>query len=99
MAQPCGINQSKYHVTAVLIMTRMSAVHRRQMIRRNAAVVASEIGLANLTFNNVADACPVQTSPSTVRHYFTYLSELQLAAIHVDPDLRPQAVAMGLITK
>ena len=80
-------------------MARMNAAHRKRMIRTNAAVLAAEIGLAELTFENVAEKCPVDTSPSTVRHYFQYIGDLRLAAVDVDAKLRPQAVAMGLIER
>lgn len=78
-------------------MTRMNAHHRKRMIRVNAAILANEIGLAELTFENVASKCPVETSPSTVRHYFKYLSDLQVEACGDDPTLMTQAREMGLI--
>lgn len=80
-------------------MPRMSATHRRRMIRKNAAVLAVKIGLSEITFESVAEACPVKTSASTVRHYFQYLGDLRLAAVEVDETLRPQAVLLGLISK
>lgn len=67
------------------------------MIRTNAALLAAEIGLAELTFENVAEKCPVRTSASTVRRYFRLIGDLRLAAVDADVKLRPQAVAMGLI--
>ena len=79
--------------------TRMNAANRKRMIRVNAAVLAGEIGLANITFENVADRCPVETSASTVRHYFRYLHDLQTECVDFNPDLREQAVQLGIVEK
>lgn len=78
-------------------MTRMNATQRKKMIRNNATILANEIGLANLTFENVAERCPVKTSASTVRHYFQYIGDLQAEACGDDPILIIQAHALGLI--
>lgn len=67
------------------------------MIRTNAAALASEIGLAEITFENVAEKCPVDTSPSTVRRYYPTMGELMIAAAGDDFELVRQAQRMGLI--
>lgn len=69
------------------------------MIRNNATILATEIGLKNLTFENVAERCPVPTSAGTVRHYFKYLHDLWLEAAADNDDLHKQAVEMGLINE
>lgn len=79
--------------------TRMRPDHRVRMIINNAVLVACDVGLANITYDNVAKRCPVATSASTVRHYFPTCSELQEAALAAYPNFHEQAVAMGLIAK
>ena len=51
-------------------MVRLSADERRSIITRAIEKLADEIGTYNLTHDNVAEACTVETSRHTVKHYF-----------------------------
>lgn len=60
---------------------RMDKEQRRSVVLDGALKVAKETGLAGLTFENVAEACEVETSPATVRRYVRRISELQSAVL------------------
>ena len=53
-----------------MTMIRLSADGRRSIITRAIEKLADEIGTYNLTHDNVAEACAVETSRHTVKHYF-----------------------------
>lgn len=80
-------------------MPKLRASQRKRVIINAAAKVAEDIGLVNITFTNVADACAVETSDSTVRHYFPHLQDLQKSVYKGNLKLQLQAIEMGLIEK
>lgn len=51
-------------------MIRLTADERREIIAQAIDKLAREIGKYNLTHDNVAAACSVDTSRHTVKHYF-----------------------------
>lgn len=51
-------------------MIRLTADERREVIEQAIVKLAAEIGKYNLTHDNVAEACSVDTSRHTVKHYF-----------------------------
>lgn len=60
---------------------RLSAEERRAVITTAIERLAIEIGVYNLTHDNVAEACSVQTSRHTVKHYFRTKKQLYDVAI------------------
>ena len=51
-------------------MIRLTARERRSIIVEAIIKLADDIGKYNLTHDNVAEACTVETSRHTVKHYF-----------------------------
>lgn len=71
---------------------------RRAMIVNAGAKLARATGLKSVTFDAVAEACPVPTSAATVRYHFTTYRSLWLSIAKSDRDnLWDQAVAMGVV--
>ena len=60
---------------------RMDAEQRRQMVLSAALRVAANQGLAAVTYENVAAACPVDTSAATVRRYAGRIPDMQRNAV------------------
>lgn len=80
-------------------MARLNATKRRRMIAQAALKVAQgSTGLIGVTHDTVAIECPVVTSASTVRHYFSTVGDLQLECVTLDPTLRDVAISLGIIT-
>lgn len=77
-------------------MIRMSVTQRRQMIEQSALSIARSRGIPAVTMRSVADGCPEQTSPGTVRRYFPRLTDLRMVTVDMDDTLREEAVALGL---
>lgn len=81
-------------------MARLNPTNRRRMIAQAALKVAQgSQGLIGVTHDTVAFECPVATSASTVRHYFSTVGDLQLECLALDPSLRAVAISLGVITK
>ena len=51
-------------------MIRLSSEQRRQVILDAIKTLAETEGVYNITYDNVAAACEVETSRHTVKHYF-----------------------------
>lgn len=76
---------------------RMKPEMRKRMILNAGVSLASNIGLSAVTYENLAEACPIKTSPATVRKYFTTLPELWLSLANGgSAGLKTEAKALGL---
>lgn len=75
---------------------RMNAGHRRRIIVEAATTLAKQIGLKRLTFANVADQCPVNTSSATVKRYMGNRVDLWTEAARDCPELADQARELGV---
>lgn len=79
-------------------MTRMQPETRRAMIVTAGVKLAKDIGLANVTYTNLAAACPVTTSDATVRYHFKNYRALWVAIAKKDREaLWNQAVDLGVV--
>ena len=79
-------------------MARLNRTKRRRMIAQAALRIAQGAGgLESVTHDAVASACPVDTSASTVRHYFKAIIDLQIECVTLDPSLHSVAVSLGVI--
>lgn len=78
---------------------RLSTRQRRAMILAAAIAQARGIGgLKSITFESVAERCPIRTSAHTVRRYFVTEPGVMLAVVWATSDegLKRQAIALGL---
>lgn len=60
---------------------KMDKEQRRAVVLDAAVKLATERGLAAVTFADVAELCEVVTSPATVRRYAKRIGDLQRAVI------------------
>jgi AcrR family transcriptional regulator len=76
---------------------RLHKDHRRAMIIQAGVKLAVRIGLSEVTYDNLARECAVDTSAATVRYHFKNYRALWLAvAKHDRENLWDQAVALGV---
>lgn len=76
---------------------RLDPEQRKRMIVQAAIKIAKERGLQHVNHSAVAKRCPLQTSTSTVRHYFTTQIDLQTACVIIDDSLTDAAKELGVI--
>jgi len=71
---------------------------REALILTAAIEVANEKGLSEVSFDTVAAACRMQTTPRTVAHYFKIgvLRKSVADDIRSTQEVRQEAVAMGI---
>jgi AcrR family transcriptional regulator len=76
----------------------MQTADRKQMILNAAMRIANERDFTAVNHSSVAKRCTIQTSTSTVRHYFKQQRDLWREVYDMDhKGFRDKAVAVGLI--
>lgn len=78
---------------------KLTPDHRRKVIINAALNVVERHGLGHVTFKSVSENAAIQTSPSTVKHYFPTRDELWNATIDADTTGRAhqEALHMGFV--
>ena len=76
---------------------RLTEKQRRAIIVQAGVEVALDIGLVNVTYNNVAEKCSAQTSVGTIRAYFKTKASLWRSITKHSDELRAQAQVLGVV--
>lgn len=74
---------------------RYTPEQRRNMIINAAIKLIEQDGAGAVTMTTVAEACPVDTAPGTVRHYFPTVAVIMQHVAIEREDLKPQLKEFG----